>query len=73
MEPKPVQPAFRILGCHQYGTPCELLVVRGVAVGLETGLNVRTLVFGKPADCFGVVADEPVGYDCDNDGEETFL
>jgi hypothetical protein len=68
VECEPVQPAFRVFGCHENASPGELLVVSVVAISLEAGLDESLFVFGEPGYGFGVVRDEPVGGNRNDNG-----
>ena len=73
MKSKAIEPALDVLCSHQYFAPFEVLIIRRIAVGFQSGLDEGPLLVGKPADGSGVVRDEPVRDDSDYDCEQTFL
>lgn len=73
MEAESVQPTLGIFQSQHHVAPSEFLVMRSVVISREACLNCGPLIFRKEAGCVGVVVDEPVCRECDNDGEESFL
>lgn len=73
VEAKTVQPALWVLDSIHHIAPRELLVVRGIAVGGQSGPDETALLFGNELGRVGVVLNEPVCAEGNDHGRDTFL
>ena len=60
MECQPIKPAFWICCGSGDVSPGKCFVVRGVAIGLEPGVDVCSLVVGKKFGGCWVIGDEEI-------------
>lgn len=69
METQTIKPSLGVFASNPDISPAKLLVICGIAIGLEASLNECALFFGQPADSIRVVGDEPVRNHRNDDGE----
>lgn len=73
MEAQSIQPTLGILERFQHVTPTETLVMRGIAIGIEAGLDEASLIARQETCCRWIVWDEPIRRKGDDDGGQAFL
>lgn len=73
MKGQGIQPDLDVLGCNPHFGPRKLLVVCRVTISLKTRLYKGSLFFTEPADCAGIVGNEPICDDRDQNREKALL
>lgn len=73
MKAQTIQPTLWVLESVQHVGPREALIVSGVAVGSQSGADETTLLVRDELSSVGVVLNEPIRGDSDDDGSNTLL